>query len=163
MYIGFGFDVHKFSKEKNYILLGGVRIDCGFGVEAVSDGDTVLHATCDAILGAASLGDIGDYFSPSDTKSKGIKSIDIAEFVMEKIKGKFVISNLDTTIITDRPLLSPYKSRIMESTRKIFGVRRTNIKIKSKEGLDILGSNNAVSCFSAVLLTDKEQNYAENI
>lgn len=155
MRIGFGFDVHRFSRKKKYILLGGVKIDCGFGVTAVSDGDVVLHAVCDAILGAASLGDIGDYFPPTKEKSKGIKSIDIAGFVMKKIRGIFNIENIDITIIADRPPLSSHKKKMVKSMNKIFKVKNINIKIKSKEGLDILGSRNAISCFAVSLLKKK--------
>jgi len=151
-YIGFGFDVHKFTARKKYILLGGVKINCGFGVIAVSDGDVVLHAVCDAILGAASLGDIGDYFPPAEYKSKGLKSIDIVEFVVKKTKDIFRINNIDITIVADKPPLSSYKSRIVKSMNNLFQVGNINIKIKSKEGLDILGSNNAISCFVAALL-----------
>jgi len=155
MRIGFGFDVHKFDKKKKYILLGAVKINCGFGLRAVSDGDVVLHAVCDAILGAVSLGDIGDYFPPAKEKSKGMKSVDIAGFVMIKIKGAFRIHNIDITIIADRPPLSPYKNRMVKSMRRIFKVKNINVKIKSKEGLNILGSKGAISCFAAALLAKK--------
>ncbi|OPX29870.1 MAG: 2-C-methyl-D-erythritol 2,4-cyclodiphosphate synthase [Candidatus Omnitrophica bacterium 4484_171] len=155
MRIGFGFDVHKFNRRKKYILLGGLKIDCGFGVVAVSDGDVILHAVCDAILGAASLGDIGDYFPPREEKSRGIKSIDIAGFVLDKIKGVFSIRNIDITIIADKPPLSSHKSKMVKSIRRIFRAKNINVKIKSKEGLDILGSKNAVSCFAIALLARK--------
>jgi len=155
MRIGFGFDVHKFDHKKKHILLGGLKINCGFGVMAVSDGDVVLHAVCDAILGAASLGDIGDYFPPAKEKSRGIKSINIAESVLKKVRGIFRIKNVDITIITDKPPLLSHKDRMAKSMSKIFKTKNINVKIKSKEGLDILGSKDAISCFAAVLLVRK--------
>lgn len=162
MYVGFGFDVHKFSREKKYILLGGLKINCGFGVEAVSDGDVVLHAVCDAVLGAASLGDIGDYFPPGREESKGIKSVDIAKFVMSKIRNNFRIGNIDITVIADKPPLVSYKSKMVESMSRIFKTKNINVKIKSKEGLDIIGSKDAISCLAAALLK-WEKAYVENI
>ncbi len=150
MRIGLGFDVHRFTRKKKSLLLGGVKINCGFGVEAVSDGDVVLHAVCDAILGAVSLGDIGDYFPPGAEESKRLKSVDIALFVIKKIKKSYLIENIDITIIADNPPLVKYKKKMVDYLSKLFNTC-VNIKIKSKEGLDI-PSKEAISCYAAVLL-----------
>ena len=151
--VGLGFDVHCFSKAKKDLVLGGVVIPALFSLKAVSDGDVILHAVSDALCGAAGLGDIGDYFSPQDKKSIGLDSKKIVKFILGKVNKKFKISNIDITIITEKPKLVSYKKKIVESLKEILSVSAVNLKIKSKEGLDILGSKNAISCIAAVLLT----------
>ena len=150
--VGLGFDVHRFTKKKKEIVLGGIRIPCGFGIRAVSDGDVLLHAICDGILGAASRGDIGDYFPPKDKSSRGIRSEKIAKFILKKIKGNFKIVNIDTVIIAQKPPLVKHKRRILNSLINIFTTKNINIKIKSKERLNILGGINSIVCFSIVAL-----------
>ncbi|MFH1504559.1 MAG: 2-C-methyl-D-erythritol 2,4-cyclodiphosphate synthase [Candidatus Omnitrophota bacterium] len=150
--VGLGFDVHCFSKTKKDLVLGGVVIPAPFSLKAVSDGDVVLHALSDALCGAAGLGDIGDYFSPQSKKSKNIDSKKIIKFILSKIKNKFKISNVDITIVAEKPKLVLYKKNIVESLKKILSVSAVNLKIKSKEGLDILGSKNAISCIAVVLI-----------
>jgi 2-C-methyl-D-erythritol 2,4-cyclodiphosphate synthase len=145
--VGLGFDVHRFSKKGKGLVLGGAKIPCAFRLEAVSDGDVVLHAATDAVCGAACLGDIGDYFPPKEKKSKGIDSSRIAGFILNKIKGKYQLLNLDIIIVSEKPRLVKYKKAICASVKKIFNTDCVNIKIKSKEGLDILGGKNSMSCF----------------
>ncbi len=112
----------------------------------------MLHAISDAICGACSLGDIGDYFPPTDNQSKDIDSRKIVQFILGKIKNKFSIVNIDTTIITEKPKLSAHKRKILKSLREIFHVKAINVKIKSKEGLDILGSKKAISCLALAVV-----------
>lgn len=150
--VGLGFDVHRFSKNKKPLILGGVKITFDFGLEAVSDGDVLLHAICDAICGACFLGDIGDYFPPQDVKSEGLNSREIAKFILSKIEKKFAIVNIDTTILAEKPRLSRHKKEILKSLCKIFHTKAINVKIKSKEGLDILGSKKAISCLALAVV-----------
>ena len=150
--VGLGFDVHRFTKKKKGIILGGVKIPCAFGVRAVSDGDVLLHAISDGILGAASLGDIGDYFPPADKKSKGIKSSDIVRYVLKKIEKKFKLINVDTIIVAQKPVMASYKRKMVRSLIKILGTNNINVKIKSKEGLDILGGVDSIACLCIIAL-----------
>lgn len=150
--VGLGFDVHRFSKAKKPLILGGADIPCNFSVSAVSDGDVLLHAIADAVCGACTLGDIGDYFPPQDAKSRGIDSRKIVQFILGKIKNKFIIVNIDATIITEKPRLSGYKKRILKSLCAILNTKAVNVKIKSKEGLDILGSREAISCLALAVV-----------
>ncbi|MFH1519660.1 MAG: 2-C-methyl-D-erythritol 4-phosphate cytidylyltransferase [Candidatus Omnitrophota bacterium] len=145
--VGLGFDVHRISRRRKDLILGGIKIPSAFGLVAVSDGDVVLHALSDALCGAAGLGDIGDYFPPQDKRSKGIDSRSIVEFILKKVNKQFTIGNLDVIIITDKPRLFPYKGKITASLRKILSLPSVNVKLKSKEGLDILGGRNSISCF----------------
>jgi 2-C-methyl-D-erythritol 2,4-cyclodiphosphate synthase len=152
-FIGWGFDVHVFSKKKKPLVLGGYTVPDAPGLEAVSDGDVLLHAVCDALLGAAGMGDIGDYFPPDDPKCKGIDSKAIAIYVLKKI-SKFKINNVDATIIADRPRLVKHKPDIVKSLETILK-NDVNLKIKSKEGLNILGGKNAISCVVVASLKGK--------
>jgi len=155
--VGLGFDVHRLSKKKKDLILGGAKIASSFSLIAVSDGDVVLHTVSDALCGAAGLGDIGDYFPPQDKKSKGIDSKEILSFILKKIKGKYTIGNLDIVIVTDKPRLFPYKGKIAKSLNKLLSTAKINVKFKSKEGLNILGSKNSISCFAFVSLKKRKK------
>jgi len=152
VFVGLGFDIHKFSKERKNLVLGGVKIDYPYGLEAVSDGDVILHSISDAILGALSQGDIGDYFSPQNTP-QDMDSKKIVNFVLKKL-GRKKILNIDITLILDRPRISSYKKMIVDSLKKIFKANRINLKIKSKEGTDFLGGKNSIVCISLVSLVE---------
>ena len=150
--VGLGFDVHRLSEKKKDLILGGAKIPSSFSLIAVSDGDLVLHAVSDALCGASGLGDIGDYFPPQAKKSKGIDSKEILNFILRKISKKYAIGNLDIIIVTDKPRLLSFKSKITESLKKLLKITKINVKLKSKEGLNILGSKNSISCFAFVSL-----------
>ena len=149
--IGLGFDVHRLRKSKRALILGGVKIPCAFSLEAVSDGDVVLHAVADSICGAASLGDIGDYFAPEAKSSQGLDSALILKKVLAKSRGRYRIANLDVTILAEKPRLVKHKKAIRQSLIRLLETKEVNIKIKSKEGLDILGAKNAISCIAIIL------------
>lgn len=155
MYVGLGFDVHKFIKGRRGFLLGGVRIECEWEVDAVSDGDVVLHAVCDSLLGAAGLGDIGDYFPPGKEKIKGIESRKILEFVLAKIKRKFKIVNVDITIVADKPPLKSYKPQIVNSLKQMLEVEMVNLKVKSKEKTIVFGGSDSIVCWAIVSLKEE--------
>lgn len=153
--IGWGFDVHTFTARRKNLILGGAVIPCSFGIDAVSDGDLVLHAVADAVCGACALGDIGDYFPPAAAQSKGIASTKIVNFILQKIKKHYTIVNIDITIIAQKPKLVSHKPRILDSLKSIFKGSVVNVKIKSKEGLNILGGTNAIACTAAVFVMKK--------
>lgn len=152
---GLGFDVHKFSKKPKDLILAGVKIPAEFSLAAVSDGDLVLHAVSDALCGAARIGDIGDYFPPESKHSKGISGRKIVKLVLKAIKGRYQIKNIDVTIVADKPRLVKYKKAMLASLKKIFMTQKLNLKLKSKEGLAILGSKNSISCLATALLLQK--------
>ncbi len=149
--IGFGFDVHRITLKKKDLILGGVRIPCTFSLEAVSDGDVLLHALSDALCGACGIGDIGDYFPPS-SKFKNLNSKEIVRFILQKINRKYRILNIDTVIVADKPKLCGHKKEILKSLKRIFSVSEVNVKVKSKEKLPILGAKNSISCFAIILV-----------
>lgn len=153
-FIGWGFDVHVFSKKKKPLVLGGYAVPDAPGLKAVSDGDVVLHAVCDAVLGAAGLGDIGDHFPPGELRCCGMDSRLIAAFVLRKVGKKFKIINIDITVIAEKPRLVKHKAAMVGSLRDIFKTA-VNVKIKSKEGLNILGGVKAIACIAAASLRAK--------
>lgn len=149
--IGLGFDVHRFGKSKKPLILAGIKIPSPFSLEAVSDGDVVLHAIADSICGAASLGDIGDFFPPNEKRCQNLASCDIVKFVLKKA-GKIKVINLDVTVIAEKPRLAIHKNNMLESLKKIILCKDINIKIKSKEKLNILGGVNSIACIAAALV-----------
>jgi len=136
MRFGLGFDLHKFEDGLK-LILAGVEIEYTKGLLGNSDADIAIHAVCDAILGALSKGDIGDYF-PDDDTSKGLKSRDIAKKTMQiMLKENKKITNIDLTLIMDKPRLINYKPEIRQGLATIFSLDLTqvNVKIKSQEGV----------------------------
>lgn len=150
--VGLGFDVHRLKKSKRALMLAGVEIPCPFSLEAVSDGDVVLHAVADGILGATCKGDIGDYFPPEAVSSKDLDSKNILKKALQQCQKSYTLVNVDVTIVAERPRLFKHKKAMQQSLINLLGTKAVNIKIKSKEGLDILGPKNAISCLVLILL-----------
>ena len=152
--VGFGFDSHKF-KEGNFIILGGVKIDHYQSIEAHSDGDLIIHALSDALLGAAGLGDLGSYFQGSE-KDKGISGRAILSEILEKIK-KYHIINFDICVITEEPKLKPYAAKIEESLSSLLHIERNKINFKSKtnDGMGFIGRSEGIAVFANVLIKNK--------
>lgn len=137
--IGHGYDVHKFIKEKD-LILGGVKIPYEYGMEAHSDGDVVLHAICDSLLGASCLGDIGKHFPDNDQSYKNISSLILLERVRSLI-GNYSIINIDCTIIAQKPKLANYIYTMREMIAKtlLIDISQINIKATTEEGLGFTG------------------------
>lgn len=156
--IGHGYDVHRFaaSVEKDKpLVLGACRIDEPFSLEAHSDGDIVLHALCDAILGAAGLGDIGEHFPDTAEEFAGIASTDLLARVLEQIgKDKLALVNIDITVIAQVPKLSPYRALMREKIAQLtsLAVRRVNLKATTTERLGYIGREEGMACHCVVLL-----------
>lgn len=135
MKTGFGFDVHKLTKEKD-LILGGVKIPHSKGLSGVSDGDVILHSISDALLGALSKGDIGDYFLQADIENKGISSKEIIKKTLSLMENSS-INNIDITVILEKPRLKPYKQKLKSSISLLLNIpeSKVNLKIKSQENL----------------------------
>ena len=154
MRIGSGFDVHAFGAGDS-IILGGVRIAHSRGVVAHSDGDVVLHALCDAMLGAAGLGDIGMHFPDTDPVWKGANSRRFVEAVLEMLSvRKFRVGNVDITVLAQAPKLSPHRLDIRRSIAQMLGVtdNQVNIKATTTEQLGFIGRNEGLAAQAVVLL-----------
>ena len=145
---GIGFDVHKLvTKRKLY--LGGVKIPSPLGTLGHSDGDPVLHAIIDSILGACKMGDIGEKFSDKNKKYKNIRSTILLEKIIYRLKQKnYLINNIDINIIAQKPKISKHKKKMIQSISKICKVSSAQINIKGKttEKLGLIGKEKAIAC-----------------
>jgi len=145
---GLGFDVHRLVPNKT-LYLGGIKIPSPLGTLGHSDGDPVLHAVTDAILGACSMGDIGEKFSDKNKKFKNIRSTILLSKIIKQIKiKKFIINNMDINIITQKPKIQKYKKKITNCIAKICGIHYSQINIKGKttEKLGVIGKEKAIAC-----------------
>ncbi len=156
MRIGTGYDVHRLVPERP-LILGGVNIPHTLGLLGHSDADVLLHAIMDAMLGAAGLGDIGKHFPDTDEKYKGASSLKLLEEVGKKLQEKgYVVENIDSTIIAQKPKLRPYIDEMEKNIAETLGidVDRINVKATTEERLGFTGneegiSSQAVCCISS--------------
>ena len=154
MRIGNGYDVHRLVPDRD-LIIGGVKIDYELGLLGHSDADVLLHAICDAILGAATLGDIGKHFPDTDEKYKGISSMKLLENVKEKVlECGYVVSNLDATIIAERPKFRPYIDSMRENVANCLNIPLdcVNIKATTEEGLGFTGKKEGIAANCVCLL-----------
>ena len=148
IFFGIGFDVHKLVPKRK-LYLGGLKIKSEFGTLGHSDGDPVLHAITDAILGACKMGDIGQKFSDKNKKFKGIRSTIFLKKVINEIKQKnYFINNIDINIITQKPKISKYRNKMIKLIAGICEIEKDMINIKGKttEKLGLIGKNKAIAC-----------------
>ncbi|MGB9678884.1 MAG: 2-C-methyl-D-erythritol 2,4-cyclodiphosphate synthase [Thermoanaerobacteraceae bacterium] len=155
MRVGIGYDVHRL-KEDRKLILGGVRVPHEKGLIGHSDADVLAHAITDAILGAAGLGDIGEWFPDTKEEFKDADSIELLKKVLNMIKGKFLINNIDCIIIAEKPRLTTYKKAIKENISKVLGIEehKVNIKAKSEEGLGFTGRQEGIAAYAIVSLIE---------
>ncbi len=154
MRIGHGYDVHQLVAERP-LILGGVRIEHSKGLLGHSDADVVLHAICDAILGALGLGDIGRHFPDSDDQYKGIDSRELLREVEQKMRATgFGIGNLDTTIIAQAPKLATYLQGMQNNIASDLGCEDScvNVKATTTEQLGFSGREEGIAAHAVVLL-----------
>lgn len=157
MYVGIGYDVHRFVENRK-LILGGICFDHPLGLSGHSDADVVLHAVGDAILGAASLGDIGELFPDTDDKWKGISSQILLDKIIELVneKGLFV-NNVDIIYIAQEPKISKKKKEMEQRISEILKVdmERVNVKATTTEGLGSIGRSEGAAAQAIASLTQK--------
>jgi len=151
MAIGHGWDIHKLVAGRKF-LLGGVEIPHPTGPLGHSDGDVLLHAIIDALLGAAGLGDIGGHFPDTEPAFKGISSRKMLAKVLELLRAKWKIVNIDVTVIAEAPKIAPHRDAIRDRVVELTGCRHVNIKAKTMEGLGPVGAREAIECHAVVEL-----------
>ena len=157
---GFGFDVHAFVEGRK-LIIGGVEIPSEKGLEGHSDADVLLHAICDAMLGALALGDIGIHFPNSDAKWKDADSAILLKHVNELIQSKgYELGNLDCVLAMEKPKISSYTELIRKRISEILNSNLDQISIKATttEKLGFIGRAEGVASFATVLLIKKEIN-----
>lgn len=154
MRIGSGFDVHAFGPG-DHLMLGGVRVAHTRGVVAHSDGDVVLHALCDALLGAAGLGDIGQHFPDSEPRWQGADSARFVAAVLGMLRARSLsVANADLTVIAEAPKVAPHRDAIRREVARLLEVplERVNIKATTTERLGFLGRAEGIAAQAVVLL-----------
>ncbi len=154
MRIGHGYDVHRLVEGRK-LILGGVEIPYEKGLDGHSDADVLVHAVMDALLGAAALGDIGKHFPDTDDIYRGIDSLLLLDRVSEAIaQSGYQISNVDVTVIAQKPKLSPYITRMKETLVKRLHLSedQLNIKATTEEHLGFTGRGEGISCHAVCLL-----------
>jgi 2-C-methyl-D-erythritol 4-phosphate cytidylyltransferase / 2-C-methyl-D-erythritol 2,4-cyclodiphosphate synthase len=147
-YVGIGFDIHRLIKNKN-LYLGGVKIPFHSGLKGHSDGDVILHAIIDALLGAMRKKDIGTFYPSDKKKFKNIRSKKMLKPILETLnKKKFLINNLDINLICEQPKVSKYRNIIVNSISKLMTLDKNNINLKGKtvEKLGLIGQEKAIAC-----------------
>ncbi|HNS05590.1 MAG TPA: 2-C-methyl-D-erythritol 2,4-cyclodiphosphate synthase [Candidatus Saccharicenans sp.] len=153
--VGLGFDSHRLVAGRP-LILGGVNIPSVVGCQAYSDGDVLIHALIDALLGVAGLGDIGQKFPESDPAYKNISSLELLRRVMAEMKAAgLAVVNADTIVILERPKLAPFISQMKEHLCPLLDLQPSSLGIKAKtaEGMGEIGSGQAVEAWATVLLT----------
>ncbi len=156
MRIGHGYDVHRLVPGRD-LILGGVKIPYELGLDGHSDADVLLHAVSDALLGAAGLGDIGRHFPDTDPKYKGADSLALLNIVGQKVAQKgYRVSNIDVTMIAQKPKLKDYISRMEENIASALGLdpERVNVKATTEEKLGFTGTGEGMACHAVCLLEE---------
>ena len=156
MRIGHGYDVHKLVPGRD-LILGGVKIDHSLGLLGHSDADVLLHAVSDALLGAAGLGDIGKHFPDTDPAYKGADSLELLRIVACRVRDAgYRVSNIDVTMIAQKPKLRPHIDKMQENIASAVGVdvSRVNVKATTEENLGFTGSQEGMACHAVCLLEE---------
>lgn len=154
MRIGYGIDIHAFG-DGNQITLGGVSIPFDFGLLAHSDGDILIHAICDALLGAAALGDIGNHFPDNDSRFAGVDSRELLRQVRQMLADKsYTITNVDATLVIEAPKIAPYITKMTQNIASdlVIAVDCVNIKATTSEAVGFVGRQEGVVVHSVVLI-----------
>ncbi|MES9855525.1 MAG: 2-C-methyl-D-erythritol 2,4-cyclodiphosphate synthase [Sedimenticola sp.] len=156
MRIGQGYDAHRFAPERR-LVLGGVEIECDLGLAAHSDGDVLVHALCDALLGAAGEGDIGKHFPDSSDDYKDIDSRILLRRVMGLLTTRAMsVGNVDITVVAQAPKLSPHIGKMRDKLAADMGVNasQVNIKATTTEGMGFAGRGEGIACYAVALLEE---------
>lgn len=163
MRIGMGYDVHRLAENRKMII-GGVEIPYEKGLLGHSDADVLLHAIMDALLGAAALGDIGKHFPDTDPVYEGISSMKLLEKVGQLLEdNRYVIENIDATIIAQKPKMRPYIDTMRENIAGALGIElsQVNVKATTEEGLGFTGAMEGISSQAICMLQRPAERYEQ--
>ncbi|MBI3591760.1 MAG: 2-C-methyl-D-erythritol 2,4-cyclodiphosphate synthase [Candidatus Melainabacteria bacterium] len=155
MQIGHGYDIHKLVPNRK-LILGGIEIPYSMGLSGHTDGDVLIHAIIDSLLGATGHGDIGQHFPDTDLKWKDANSLDLLDIIYIALKNKgYKIINIDTTIVAEEPKLGGYLPEMRKRLHRALELKdisQINIKAKTNEGLDSIGQKKAISAWAIALI-----------
>ena len=161
--IGIGYDIHRLVDGRK-LVLGGVEIPFEKGLLGHSDSDVLTHAICDALLGAAALGDIGTHFPDNDSRWAGASSLDFLARVVELVSQKgYRVANVDATVMAEQPRLKPHVDSMRERLASVLGVgaEQVSVKAKTSEGLESVGRGEAMAAQAVVLVHRRDAEDAE--
>lgn len=159
MRVGFGYDAHRLVAGRS-LILGGIDVPHDRGLLGHSDADVLLHAVCDAMIGAAALGDIGQHFPDTSPEFEGISSLVLLERTAALLESRgFRVHNIDSTIVAQRPKLAPFVRRMEAAISRAVGVGagRVNVKAKTTETLGFAGREEGIEAYAVVLLEEPAQ------
>jgi len=155
--VGIGYDSHRFTTSRPMVL-GGLQLDCGFGLAGHSDADAVLHAVTDAVLGAMGGPDIGELFPDTDPRWKDADSSVFLRAALERAaQANLAVVNCDVTVIAEQPKLSPHKQPMRRRLAELLGIdpSRVSVKAKTNEGMGWIGRGEGLAVIAAVLLDER--------
>ncbi|MGA2483078.1 MAG: 2-C-methyl-D-erythritol 2,4-cyclodiphosphate synthase [Candidatus Acidiferrales bacterium] len=151
---GIGYDLHRLAEGRK-LIIGGIEVPFDKGPVSHSDGDVLAHAICDALLGAAALGDIGTHFPDTDPKWKGVSSLLFLEHSRKLLEGHhFSIEHIDAVVIAERPKLGPHFPKMREALARALGIpsEKVHLKAKTNEGVDAIGRGEAIAAYAVAML-----------
>jgi 2-C-methyl-D-erythritol 2,4-cyclodiphosphate synthase len=157
MRIGIGYDVHPLVAGRK-LVLGGVEIPFGKGLEGWSDADALTHAVIDALLGAAGLGDIGQHFPSGEAEYEGISSLVLLDKVIEKLEEQgWRVGNIDAIVVAEKPRLSEYIDDMRRTLSQVLGIDigKISIKASTNNGLGFIGNGEGIAAYAVALIEDK--------
>jgi 2-C-methyl-D-erythritol 2,4-cyclodiphosphate synthase len=156
--VGIGYDIHPFAAGRRMVLCG-VEFPGETGLAGHSDADAALHAVTDALLGAAGLGDIGEHFPPTDERWRDADSGDLLRAVVEQLRPRFSIGNVDLTIVGERPKVGPRRQEMRERLAQLLEIapERVNVKATTNEQLGAIGRGEGLAALAVALLVEQEQ------
>lgn len=163
--IGLGYDIHPFSEGRK-LVLGGIEIPYQKGLKGHSDGDVLIHAIMDALLGALGLPDIGFFFPNNDEKYRNIESTVLLREVLKMVKKEnFKIENIDAAIIAEEPKILPYRERIISNLSYHLSISQENINIKAttNEGVGFIGKKEGIAVLVVALLSKEKKYEGQNL
>jgi 2-C-methyl-D-erythritol 2,4-cyclodiphosphate synthase len=156
--VGIGYDIHRLVEGRK-LFIGGIEVPYIKGSLGHSDADVLLHAVCDALLGAASFGDIGEHFPDTEARYHDIPSGELLKEISFLLKKSgFVIGNIDTVVIAEEPKLMPFKRQIQASIAEVLEIRidQVSVKAKTNEGLGEIGKKEAISAYATVMIARED-------
>lgn len=155
--IGFGYDSHRLASGMP-LLIGGINIPSEKGAVAHSDGDVLIHALCDAILGALAMGDIGTHFPDTDETYKGINGLELLSMVMDMCSGKdYRVGNIDATVVLQEPKIEPFVTSMRSALARACrcSINSISIKATTAEKMDAIGKGEGIAAYASVLIKSK--------
>jgi 2-C-methyl-D-erythritol 2,4-cyclodiphosphate synthase len=152
--VGIGYDVHRLVAGRR-LVLGGVELEHHLGLEGHSDADVALHALCDALLGAAALGDIGRHFPPGDPRYKDVSSLELLRHVAELLQQRgYRVGNVDLTIVAERPRIGPHSLEMRDQIARVLLVDLSQVSVKAttNEGIGFLGREEGIAAWAVATI-----------